>query len=87
MYEYNYNGMKLFVDDNASPSCRVFTGWWGDAEDGEAYTDEWSVDATSEDGSNWKIYWQFEQIRGQEPEEADALPFDDEHIDRIETLD
>ena len=77
------DGKEIRLTGDATPSNRVFFGWWGDASEGESYTDEWVADGIDENGNDVQVYWQFDQIKGEEPEDASNLPFDDEHVSEI----
>jgi hypothetical protein len=79
-----YNGKIYTLVNEATLSNRVFTGWWGDAEEGEPYTAEYNADAVDADGNQYMIYWQFDEIKGNEPEDESNYPFDDAHVTRVD---
>lgn len=62
---------------DAQPTNRVFTGWWGDAEQGEEYTSEWSDTVIGSDGERYEVIWQFTEIKGDESDDASNYPWDD----------
>lgn len=74
--------LTFWLTSQAELSNRVFDGWWGDAEEGEPYTAEWSCPAIDMDGNEYEIVWQFDEVKGQE-REPDAYPWDVDHITRI----
>lgn len=70
-----YEGVSYRLQEQAEQTCRVFPGWWGDAKAGERYLSEWFAPALSPDGEKVTVYWQFEQIRGNE-QEPDSLDWE-----------
>lgn len=74
--------LTFWLTSQAELSNRVFGGWWGDAQEGEPYTAEWSCPAIDMDGNEYEIAWQFDEVKGQE-REPDAYPWDVDHITRI----
>lgn len=82
--EVEVKGLELTFWPTRQPelSNRLFTGWWGDAEEGEPYTTEWSCPAIDMDGNEYEITWQFDEIKGEE-REPDTYPWDVDHITRI----
>lgn len=81
--EITYKGKKITVEDEAVLSNRVFTGWWGDAEEGDEYTAEYHANGTDEDGNSVMVYWQFGEIKGEEVEDASDYPWDAEHVSKV----
>jgi|WetSurMetagenome_2_1015567.scaffolds.fasta_scaffold876547_2 hypothetical protein len=75
-----FGGKKYILTDQASQSNRLFDGSWSNAEEGEIYTDEWKANALDEDENTFEVFWQWSMVKGQEPEDASNLPFDDENI-------
>jgi hypothetical protein len=79
-----HEGQTYTLTDVATHSNRPFPGWWGDASENEpSYTDEWVCAAIDADGNEYDVYWQFDAIKGEEPEDAGNLPWDDENISRV----
>jgi len=76
-----FEHVEYILTREADFSNRMFPGWYGDAEEGEEYTVEFSCDAIA-DGNEYQVYWQFSAVKGEEPE-ADEYPFDEDHISRV----
>lgn len=83
--EYEFNGNAYALTSYAERTNRLFPGWWGDAEEGEEYVDEWGASAIDEAGEEYEVVFQFDRVKGDE-EEADGLPWDDEHIVQVFAL-
>lgn len=73
-----HDNKTLTLTADAQLSNRVFAGWWGDAKDGETYQAEFSAPAKDDQGNEYTVYWQFEAIKGQEPEDDSNYPWHDE---------
>ena len=78
-----HEGKEYTLAQVADYSNRVFPGWWGDVQEGEEYTAEFSASAYDNDGNSYMIYWQFDSVKGQEPEDLSNYPWDDEHISLV----
>lgn len=78
-----YEGKDYILTDQAFLSNRLFPGWWGDAQEGEHYTAEYHATATDAEGYNYLVYWQFDAVKGAEPEDESNYPWDDAHISRV----
>jgi hypothetical protein len=76
------DGKTYSMTAQAELTNRVFTGWFGEAAGGETYWSEWSAPAVDTDENEYEVYWQFEQIKGDE-QEPDTLNWDD--ADRVRT--
>lgn len=61
----------------ADYSNRVFPGWFGDAQEGEAYTTEFSAKALDDDGNEYQVYWMFDTVKGEEPADNGNWPWDE----------
>jgi len=70
------------LTDAANFSNRPFVGWFGDALLGEEYTTEFSASALDPSGNEYRVYWQFDTVKGAE-REIDRYPWGDEHITRV----
>jgi hypothetical protein len=81
-----YEGKVYWLTAVADFSNRPFPGWWGDAQEGDLYTAEFSCPAVDGAGDEWLVYWQFEAVKGQEPEDNGAWPWDEENIARVVSL-
>lgn len=66
-----FEGKLYILTQDADYTNRVFPGWFGDAQDGETYTTEFSAAAIDENGDKCRVFWQFEEIRGQEREDSE----------------
>ena len=83
-----YNARVYDLLEPASISGRQFNGGWMDAEDGGAYTIEYSCAATDNAGDEVIVYWQFPEIKGSEPEDQSDYPWeDDSHIVMVRYMD
>jgi len=62
----------LTIDDEVYPTCRLFDNCFSNANNGEKYNAEYACDAVYDDDDGeqeeYKIYWQFEEIKGEERE-------------------
>lgn len=79
----SYQGKEYILECEAFLSNRVFPGWWGDVGEGEAYIAEYDAYATSTggDGARYVVSWQFDAVKGDEPEDESDYPWeDDENI-------
>ena len=79
---YDFEGKKYTAKEEMQQTNRVFPGWYGDAEEGDSYTDEWSADGYDEDGNEVCIIMRFEQVRGEELE-PDQLNWNQDAADII----
>lgn len=78
--------LKLTSEGNATLTNRVFSLWYGKAEEGEEYISEWQEIAKDEDGNEYRIIWQFDVIKGFEPYDEE-LPWDNlDNISRIQSI-
>ena len=68
----DYQGKTYALTNQATQTDRVFPGSWGDAGEGEGYTQEWSAAGIDAEENEVVVRWQFEVTKGQEPA-------DDEH--------
>ena len=80
---FTHKGQQYTVDDDAVLSNRVFNGWWGDANEGDEYTAEYKANAVDSRGIDCDVYFQFDAVKGQEPEDESEYPFDDDHISKV----
>lgn len=69
MATVSYQGKNYKLIGDISATNRVFSGWWGDAKNGEEYIAEYSAPAVGDDGEEYVIRWQFDVIKGDEPED------------------
>ena len=82
--EIEYKDATYQLTEQATLTNRVFTGWFGDAEEGEEYQAEYKADALSENGYQYTVYWKFPVVKGDEEEDESNYPWEDENIDRVE---
>lgn len=79
-----HKGIEYILDGHAHLSNRVFDGGWQDAREGEAYTAEYKATAINKNTrENAEVYWQFAEVKGNEPEDESNYPFDNRHIYRV----
>jgi len=71
-----FRGEKYAVLCQAELSNRVFAGWWGDAKIGGDYTAEWVAPAIGANGRDYKVIWQFYEVKGEE-NDPDSYDWDD----------
>lgn len=74
-----YNGRTYTLTSFPELTCRVFPNCFTEVDDGEEYTSEWSaraVDENGEEGNEYKVVWQFEAVKGTEPEDDSDWPWD-----------
>lgn len=84
--EIEYEGKAYALTEQAVLSNRVFPGWWGDAKAGESYTAEYQAHAMDCDGRKYLVRWQFETVKGEEPEDESYYPFDDDQVTQLINL-
>lgn len=78
-----HEGKEYTLTSIADYSNRLFTGWWGDAQEGEEYTAEFSAPAIDDEGNKYRVYWQFDAVKGEEPEDNGNWPWYDDNITRV----
>lgn len=76
----NFEGKTYWLAAVADFSNNVFPGGYQGAEEGDAYTTEFSCPAYDADGDEYRVCWQFETVKGEEPGDLSNYPWDDEHI-------
>lgn len=69
------NGKTYMGDGEAAETNRVFPGWAGDAPEGESYVSEWAESAIDDGGHLVSIIYQFDLIKGGEPD-PDRMDWD-----------
>lgn len=69
-----FKGKHYALIDKAELTNRLFMGWWGDAYEGDEYVSEFSAPAMGQDGCEYCVLWQFDVVKGQEPDD-DTLPW------------
>lgn len=79
----SYKGKTYRLTEYATLSNRVFPGWFGDAEDGKTYTAEYQAMAVDKSGNECIVYWQFDTVKGEEPEDESNYPWDDSHVTNV----
>lgn len=72
-----FEGKTYTLQGDADYTNRVFTGWWGDASEGESYTTEFDAPAIDADGNRYEVVWQFQVVKGEEPEDLSNLDWGD----------
>jgi hypothetical protein len=89
--EFQYDGKEYFPIEFAELTHRVFPGWWGDAQEGEAYTREYSALARESgalavdtDRKIYRVYWQFVVIKGEEPPGEFAYDWSGTYVTRVQ---
>lgn len=75
-----YDGQVYVLQGQAYLSDRVFPGGWHDAEEGEEYTTEYYADAVDPDGNDYIVVWQFDTVKGEEPEDEENYDWSDDNI-------
>jgi hypothetical protein len=75
-----FKGKTYSLDTQAEPTSRLFDGGFQSAKEGETYTDEWGAYATGPDGEQVMIVWQWQMVKGQEPEDGGDYPWLDSNI-------
>lgn len=63
---YELDGKTYYAASQMERTNRVFSGWFGDASEGEEYTDEWSAPGFDEQGTKVEIFMEFAQVKGEE---------------------
>lgn len=75
--EVEFEGKSYALDGQAELSCRLFYGCWSNVAAGEEYTAEWSCYATGEDGQRYEVVWRWQEVKGEEQEDASNYNWDD----------
>lgn len=79
-----FEGKTFRLMEVATLTNRVFHGWWGDASESEPeYTSEYGAAAEDDAGDPYKVIWQFDAVKGEEPEDEGNWPWDDGHITSV----
>lgn len=78
-----HNGRTITLTEQATLTNRVFTGWWGEAQEGKSYTVEYSARGKDTEGNEYRVYWQFDAVKGDEPEDESNYPWKDSDISRV----
>lgn len=78
-----YHGKEYRVVEQATLSNRVFPGCFSDAEEGERYISEYVARAVDLRGSEYKVTWQFQEVKFQEQEDESLLPWDNRYITSV----
>ena len=79
--EVTFEGKTYRVNGSlAYQTNRVFFGWHNDVEQGETYIDEWAEDGEDMSGIPVRVTWQWEMVKGEEPEDGGDYPWCDENI-------
>jgi hypothetical protein len=83
---FNTDCMRL--DGEAYPTDRVLSGQksWGDIAYGAEYDFEMAQGAVDVDGNDCRIYYIYQNIKGEGGKHLDDYSYADSHIDRIEFL-
>lgn len=63
-----FEGKTYTLTAQADYTNRVFPAWYGDASEGESYTTEFDCEALDDAGNLYRVVWQFEVVKGEEPE-------------------
>lgn len=71
--------------DQATLTNRVFPGWWGDAQDGEEYIEEWEEHYIADNGQEFSAIYHFTNLRGEDGTAPDDLTWDEDHIWMVKT--
>jgi len=78
--------LTLTVEEETQLTNELFFGSAHDTFDGDEYTQEWVAEAHDENGELFKVYWNFDVLKGSEPDKS-QLKFEDESkIVKIELL-
>lgn len=75
--EVVFGGKSYALDGQAELSCRLFDGCWSNVDYGDEYTAEWSCTAIGEDGQRYEVTWRWQEIKGEEQEDAGNYDWDD----------
>ena len=78
-----YKGKIYTLNTQAELSNRVFPGSWFDAQEGDNYIAEWAADGEDENGNLVKVSWWFDEIKGNEPEDASDYDWSDGNIHKV----
>jgi hypothetical protein len=82
--EVEFENRTYALTQQAYSSCRTFPGSWHDANEEETYIDEWCAGAIDKDGNKYEVTWQWDMIKGDEPEDGSNYPWFDENIVSVE---
>lgn len=82
----NFEGHHYIFDTQAVLTNGVFAGWFGDAEDGEEYTTQYAATGYRDDGAEYRIFFEFSVVKGEEPEDESEYTWNDEHVSGVSPL-
>ena len=71
----DFEGKTYALKRQAELTNRVFPGWFGDAAEGEEYTTEYGAPAIDEDGNEYWVTWQFNEVKGEESDDCGSYPW------------
>jgi hypothetical protein len=86
MKTVTHNGISYQLTSEASLSNRIFPGCWSSAQEEDDYTAEWCAEAVDANGTHYLVYWQWDETRGNELEDAGDYDWGEDNIDRVELL-
>lgn len=89
MSDYNHNGIKLTITDDADFSNRLLPGGYTnyhDASDGDKYDFEMQACAVDQDGNKYLVFWIYSNTKGETANELDFYDYSQDEIDRVEAL-
>ena len=83
--EVDFEGKSYALEGQAELSCRLFDGCWSNVDYGDEYTAEWSCTAIGEDGQRYEVTWRWQEVKGEEQEDASNYNWDDTiySVDRV----
>lgn len=81
-----FKNQTYTIDGEGYPTCAVFAHSIHSAADGETYTDQWQDRGTDSHGNRVIITWEWEMVRGEEPEDGGDYPWYDSNIVRVERV-
>lgn len=80
-----FEGREYALLCEPSLTNNVFPGWFGDAKNGEAYVMQWGAGAVDADGIKHSMIWEFDAVRGEEPDDDSNWPWDAVYgVERVE---
>ena len=75
--EVEFEGKFYALEGQAELTSRLFGGCWSNVDYGDEYTADWSCTAIGEDGQRYEVTWRWQEVKGEEQEDASNYNWDD----------
>lgn len=83
MSEVTFEGKDYTIDDQCFLSNRFFDKSWSGVQEGDEYLSEWCCNGIDENGNKVMVTWQFDTVKGFEPDDDSYWPWKDRYITSV----